>query len=219
MLFLTELNDDNVSYIAESTDGSGKKRLYLEGTYLQSCIKNKNGRMYPEETMDNEVGRYLKESVEMGSGWGELSHPATPILNPDRISHRIVEMRKDGKNWIGKSIVADTACGNTVRGLYETGGRIGVSSRAIGSLVKRGDLMEVQNDFRLATAADVVLNPSAPLAFVNGLMENVSWFYDESNGWKMQEIAEDIKNEVHRDYKSIDEAAMLKMFNKFLGSI
>jgi hypothetical protein len=217
MKLIRELTED-FSYLTEADD-SGKKKLYIEGIFLQADLKNKNGRVYPLSVMEQEVNRYIKEKVEGKSAFGELGHPAGPTINPDRISHRVVSLTREGSNYVGKAQISSTPLGDIARGLIEDGGRLGVSSRGMGSLRERNGVMEVQGDFRLATAGDIVIDPSAPDAFVNGIMENVEWIYDEKNGWKALEIAEQIKEEVHKNYKKLDEGQVLRMFSHFIKNL
>lgn len=199
MKLMAELIEE-VEYVTEAKE-DGTKNFYIEGIFLQSAIKNRNGRVYPEHVMDKEVARYIKESVDRSCALGELNHPNGPQINLDRVSHRIVSLKKEGTNYIGKAIIANTPMGNTAKGIMECGGRLGVSSRGMGTLKPNKDgINEVQSDFRLATAADIVADPSAPDAWVNGIMEGVEWFWDESkNGYKAVETAELAK-------KQIDEA-------------
>lgn len=190
MKLITEKIED-VQYIAEG-EGSEKK-LFIEGIFLQGAIKNRNGRIYPMNVLENETNRYIKEAVEAKKGWGELSHPTGPVINPDRISHRIVSLVKEGNNYIGKALVIkENPSGAIVAGLINSGGAIGVSSRGMGSLKDTGGIMEVQSDFRIATAADVVLDPSAPDAFVRGIMEGVEWSQGPDGQW-IQETVNDTK--------------------------
>lgn len=213
MKLLTELNEQ-VEVIVESSE-DGKKNLFLSGVFLQAAVANRNKRIYPESVLDREVGRYLKESVARNCGWGELNHPAGPSVNLDRVCLRTVELKKEGTNFIGKAIVTSTPMGNIVRGLLESGGQLGVSSRALGSLKPlKDDLNEVQDDLRLL-AIDCVGDPSAPDAWVNGIMENVEYFYDERTG----HLAEVAKSEIKKlSTKQITEN-QLRMFNKFLSEI
>jgi len=166
---------EDVQYIEEATGEDGKKSLFIEGVFLQGGIKNRNGRMYPSQILENEVARYTKESIAANRAYGELGHPSGPAINLDRVSHMIKELRKDGNNYIGKAKIMETPMGNIVRNLIKEGAGLGVSSRGMGTLKAQNGLMEVQNDFRLATAADVVADPSAPDAFVQGIMEGVEW--------------------------------------------
>ena len=220
MKLITETFED-VQYVAEAKE-DGSKNLYIEGVFLQSAIKNRNGRMYPEEIMDREVERYMKESVATKSALGELGHPNGPQINLDRVSHRIVSLRKEGTDYIGKAIITNTPMGNIAKGLIESDARLGVSSRGMGSLKLNSEgINEVQNDFRLATAADIVADPSAPNAFVNGIMESVDWVYDERLGWKAIDLAEQTKKEIEKSVKSreLDEAKRLKIFENYLARL
>lgn len=217
MKLITELNEE-VEIVTEAVldEGTGKKNLYIQGTFLQSAIKNRNGRLYPEETMDKEVGRYIKESVEKNRAVGELGHPAGPQINLDKISHRITELRKDGTNWIGKALITATPMGDIARGLIESGVQLGVSSRAMGTLkMNKQGINEVQNDFRLSTAADIVADPSAPDAFVNGIMEGVEWVW-KNNVLVAEKIEDQIEAAVRS--KELNEQKKLYFFKKFIDS-
>lgn len=218
MKLLQELSED-VQIVTEAKE-DGKKNLYIEGIFLQ-CIPNRNGRIYPEEVMHKEVGRYLKEAIKANRAVGELGHPPNPKLNETLISHKITSLEIDGKNVMGKALVLDTPNGKNLRGLIEGGVQVGVSSRGLGSLkeIKEG-LKEVQDDFRLITAADVVLDPSAPDAFVNGIMENVDWFYDSKSGdWRQAQIAEETKQTIKKMSKRELEEAQLRLFEHYLAQI
>lgn len=162
--------------IIESTGPMEGRNLFVEGIYIECDIVNKNGRLYKLEYMQPIVEKYIKERVETNRAWGELNHPQDLEINPDRISHRIVELKQEGSNFVGKSIICDTPCGNLVKGLISSGGQIAVSTRGGGEITEREDgVAVVDPDFILSTAADIVLDPSAPSAFVNGIMEGVSW--------------------------------------------
>lgn len=191
---ITETTFDIVQQIAEATEPGAKKQFFIEGVFLQSEKKNKNGRVYPKQTMDREVQRYIREHVERGNAFGELGHPAGPTINPDRISHRIVSLREDGNDYIGKAIINNNPMGMIARGLMEDGGQLAVSSRGIGSLKSVGGAMQVQEDFFLSTAADIVINPSAPDAFVNGIMEGREYFWegDSLRERNMEQIRRDL---------------------------
>lgn len=219
MKLITELNED-VEILTEATleeGANGKKNMYIKGIFLQSSIKNRNGRIYPEEIMDNEVGRYIKEQVSKNRAVGELNHPQGPQINPERISHKIVELTKDGTNWMGKAMITSTPMGDVARGLIESGVQLGVSSRGMGTLkMNKQGINEVQSDFKLATAADIVFDPSAPDAFVNGIMEGVEWV------WKGNElVAEKVEDIIERETKSraLNEQKKLYLFAKFLESM
>lgn len=218
MKLITELNEE-INYLTEAKE-SGGKNFYIEGVFLQSGIKNRNGRVYPEEVMDKEVARYIKESINNKTALGELGHPNGPQINLDRVSHRIVSLQKEGKNYVGKAIIANTHMGNQAKGIMECGGKLGVSSRGMGTLkVNKDGINEVQNDFRLATAADIVADPSAPDAWVNGIMESVDWFYDESYGWKGVEIAEETKKVIKKLSIQEIEERKLQLFENYMRKI
>lgn len=220
MKLITEINE-KVEYLTED-NSSGGKNLYIHGVFLQSNIKNKNGRIYPEHIMDNEVNRYILESVNTNKSLGELQHPETPRIQPERVSHLVTELIKDGTNWIGKAKILNTPMGNIVKGIVEGGGTVGVSSRALGS-VKTNSLgiNEVQSDFRLCTAADIVLDPSGPDCFVQGIMESADWVYDDIVGWKMQDLNEQTKKDIDSlaAKKALNEQNTLKMFNNYLNKL
>lgn len=195
MKLITEVFDE-LQYVTEAKE-DGSKNFYIEGVFLQAAVENRNGRIYPEEIMDKEVARYMKEAVDTKTAMGELGHPNGPQINLDRVSHRIVSLRKEGTNYVGKALVTNTPMGNIARGLMESGARLGVSSRGMGSLkLNKEGINEVQDDFRLATAADIVADPSAPNAWVDGIMESVDWIYDERLGWKAIQIAEQAKQDI-----------------------
>lgn len=219
MKLITERIDD-IEYITEAKE-DGTKNLYIEGIFLQSAVKNRNGRIYPEHVMDKEVGRYIKESVDAKTAMGELGHPNGPQINLDRVSHRIVSLKKEGTDYIGKAMITNTPMGNTARGIIESGARLGVSSRGMGTVKpnKKG-INEVQDDFRLATAADIVADPSAPGAWVNGIMEGVEFFFDERSGWKAIEIAELAKREINEAIRRKElEEKKFELFESFLKRI
>lgn len=211
---------EDVEYVTEAKE-DGSKNLYIEGIFLQSAIKNRNGRMYPESVMDKEVSRYMKEAVETKTAMGELGHPNGPQINLDRVSHRIVSLRKEGTDYIGKALITNTPMGNIARGIMESGARLGVSSRGMGTLkLNREGVNEVQDDFRLATAADIVADPSAPNAWVDGIMESVDWVYDERLGWKAVQLAEQTKKEIENAVSSRTlEERKLQMFESYITKL
>ena len=177
MKLISELVEE-VKYLVEEKE-SGKKDFFIEGVFLQGNLKNKNGRVYRTETLDKEVGRYSKEYIEKNRAFGELGHPSGPTINLERASHIIKSLKREGDNFIGKAKILDTPYGNIVKNLMQEGAQLGVSSRGMGSLKENKDgVMEVQDDFYLATAADIVADPSAPDAFVRGIMEGVEWAWD-----------------------------------------
>ena len=171
-----KLITEEVSNVKIITEGKGsKKRMCIEGIFLQGEIKNRNGRMYPIDTLDREVGRYCENFVGKGRALGELGHPDGPTVNLDRVSHKIIELYPEGKNFIGKAKLLETPMGKIAKNLLEEGVQLGVSSRGLGSLRKEGTTSIVADDFVLSTAADIVADPSAPDAFVEGIYEGKEW--------------------------------------------
>jgi hypothetical protein len=214
---------EDVKYITEKRE-DGKKNLYIEGVFMQGGIKNRNGRMYPIDVLVNESARYTKELVEKNRAYGELGHPSGPSINLDRASHRIVELRHVGGSSgdiYGKAMIMDTPMGNIARGIIESGGSLGVSSRGMGTIKESKDgLKEVQNDFFLATAADIVADPSAPDAFVQGIMEGVEWVWD--NGLlKAQKLAGETKRQIDEASKSrtLTTEKKIAIFEAFLTKL
>jgi len=215
MKLITELTED-VTVVTEARE-DGKKNMYIEGIFLQGGIKNRNGRMYPVETLAKEVERYNESYVKSGRALGELGHPDGPQINLDRVSHVITNLRQEGQNWIGKAKLTDTPMGNTAKGLIESGVRLGVSSRGMGSLrLNKEGINEVQDDFHLATAADIVADPSAPDAFVNGIMEGVEWIWENS-----MLVAHKSKMQVESAVRSreLNQERKLQIFENFLNQI
>lgn len=218
MKLITEITED-IQYITESSD-EGKKDLYIEGIFLQGGLKNRNGRLYPVEVLAKEVERYTESHIKKNRAYGELGHPNGPTINLDRVSHLIKEIRQEGNNFIGKAKITDTPMGNIVKNLIlSEGAQIGVSSRGLGSVINKNGVNEVQSDFHLATPADIVADPSAPNAWVNGIMESAEWIFDEKLGWRAIEIAEQTQTLVHKEYKRLDESRLLKEFQKFLNAV
>lgn len=213
----TELIED-VQYITESKETGGKD-WFIEGIFLQSDIKNRNGRMYPVNVLEKEVNRYVTESIQKNRAYGELGHPAGPAINLDRVSHLITELKRDGKNFIGKAKLTETPMGQIARGLLESGASLGVSSRAMGTLKEDKGVMIVQEDLRLSTAADIVADPSAPDAFVKGIMENVEWLYDPvKNTWHEQKLHE-TKKQIHTMSKAQLEEKRLAIMEDYFASL
>lgn len=216
MKFLQEIREDVEVVVEDKEDG--KKHMYIHGVFLQ-CIPNRNGRIYPESVMHKEVNRYIKEAIDQDKAVGELSHPTNPQINLDRISHKIISLKIEGKDIIGKAKLLDTPCGNIAKGLINGGVKLGVSSRGLGSLkeIKEG-LKEVQDDFRLITAADIVSDPSAPQAWVDGIMENVEYFIGPDD--TIQRVAaEAAKKEMKKmSLKEIEETK-LRLLSNYLKSI
>ena len=213
MKLITE-NIEDVEYI---TEGSGtSKNHFIQGIFLEGNVKNRNGRVYPEHVLDKEAGRYIKEMIGAKRAFGELGHPSGPSVNLDRVSHIITEMSKDGGNYLGKAKLTDTPMGNIARGLLESGGKIGVSSRGLGSLktIKDG-IMEVQDDYRLATV-DIVHDPSAPSAFVEGILENVEWLFDPIKDQWIAEELDNIQKSVRKMSKREMEEQTLSLFENYM---
>jgi len=177
--------------------------------------------MYPLNVMQTAVDKYVDNHIKTNRGYGELGHPQGPQINLDRVSHLVVDLQRDGNTnyFIGKARLTDTPMGNTAKGLLDSGANLGVSSRGMGSLKSENGVMVVQPDYSLATAADIVADPSAPGAYVKGIMEGVEWFYDENNGWKALEVIEEHKNLVKKNFKQIDEQKAIHMFQSFLKSL
>ena len=175
MKLISEYNDYAISPVIIEQNEKGEKEYYIEGVFMQSEIKNRNGRVYPKNIMEKEVGRYRKEFIEKDRAFGELGHPEGPTINLDRVSHLITSLEEDGDNYIGRAKILSTPNGQIVRSLISDGAKLGVSSRGLGSLESKGDAQYVKGDFQLATAADIVADPSAPEAFVEGIYEGVEW--------------------------------------------
>ena len=199
MKLITETIED-VKLITE--EKNGKKLLYIEGVFLQSELKNRNGRMYPFAVLDREVKRYNEEYVKSKRALGELGHPDGPTINLDRVSHRITSLKAEGNNFIGKAQILDTPMGNIAKNLLGEGVQLGVSSRGMGSIDKTESCNVVRDDFMLTTAADIVADPSAPDAFVNGIMEGKEWVWN--NGILQESAVAQIKQE-------IDEATLINL--------
>jgi hypothetical protein len=206
---------ETVNYITEGADG--KKELYIEGPFLVSEKKNKNGRLYEFNTMKKEVYRYTEEYINKNRAFGELGHPDSPTINLDRVAILIKGLKEDGTQWIGKAKVLETPMGNIARQLIEGGAQLGVSSRGMGSLKNVNGVNVVQNDFYLATAADIVADPSAPGAFVQGIMEGKEWML--VNGvWTEVEHAEAIR-EIKKASQADIEAVSLRIFENFMKKL
>lgn len=208
---------DSVQLITEAKLGK-EKEYFIEGIFLQSELKNRNGRMYPEKTMDNAVESYVENYVNQKRAYGELGHPDTPSINLDRVSHIITSLRKEGTNWIGKAKILATPMGQIARGLLDGGANLGVSSRALGSLkTGRDGVQIVQDDFILSTAADIVADPSAPDAFVRGIMEGHEWVYVDGK-YVEKQIQETQKLIKATSSKHLTEVSVMA-FEKFLNSL
>ena len=219
MKLIKEITEE-VSYLTEAKE-DGSKSYFIEGIIMQGDIKNRNGRVYPSEVLMKEMARYNKNYVEAKRAYGELGHPSGPTINLDRVSHMFTELRQDGSNVVGKAKVMDTPMGKIVKNLIDEGANLGISSRGMGSVKQnKSGIMEVQKDFMLATAGDIVADPSAPDAFVQGIMEGVSWVYDVAEQtWKSQNAFDEIEDTVKKmSSKELEEQAFA-MFNKFIKSL
>ena len=205
----------NVQFLEEEKEG--KKNYFIEGIFLQAELKNRNNRMYPLRTLQKEVAKYSENYIDKGRALGELGHPDGPSINLDRVSHKIISLKEDGNNFIGKAKLLDTPMGRIAKDLLGEGVKLGVSSRGMGSIRKEENCNVVMDDFMLATAADIVADPSAPDAFVNGIMEGKEWVWD--NGVLKEAKVAQIK-------KEIDQATLLNLqerkisaFEAFLKSL
>ena len=208
---------EQTKFFVENKLGKGKD-YFIEGIFLQSNITNRNGRQYPEAVMDKEVGRYMESLVKQNRAYGELGHPANPQINLDRVSHLIVDLRKEGTNYIGKAKILETPMGNIARGLLDGGANLGVSSRALGSLqMNKEGVQIVQDDFMLSTAADIVADPSAPDAFVRGIMESAEWVFVDGK-FEQKHIEETKKLIQHTSSKRLSEMS-IKAFQNFLQNL
>ena len=214
MKLITETTED-IKYLKEEKDG--KTNLFIEGVFLQSDLKNRNGRVYPREIMQREVNRYVKESIDKKRAMGELGHPDGPTINLDRVSHMITSLREDGSNYIGKAKILDTPMGNIVKNLIDEGASLGVSSRGLGTLKEKNGINEVQDDFVLSTAADIVADPSAPDAFVRGIMEHKECVMVEG-AWMEQEIDAAVRRIKRAGSRELEEEKMA-VFSSFMNKL
>lgn len=218
MKLICEVVED-VKYVTEAKE-SGGKDMYIEGIFMQGNKQNQNNRFYSTEVLAKEAERYVKEKIETNRAFGELGHPSGPSINLERVSHLITELRQDGDNFFGRAKLVDTPYGNIAKNLINAGAKFGVSTRGLGSMVKRKDgVMEVQKDFTLATAADIVADPSAPDAFVQGVMEGVEWIWN--NGVLVQRHLEGVKEEVDSAVRSnsLDLDKKIQIFESFLRKL
>ena len=214
MKLITESIED-IEVLVEESNGS--KNLYIEGVFLQGEIKNRNGRVYPFSVLEKEVGRYNESYVVTGRALGELGHPDGPTVNLDRVSHKIVSLKSEGSNFRGKAQILSTPMGNIARNLLESGVKLGVSSRGMGSIEERNGANYVRDDFMLATAADIVADPSAPDAFVNGIMEGKEWVWD--NGILKESKVDKYKRYISESTRKNIEERSLKVFEDFLFNL
>lgn len=211
-------------HVLTETSEHEPKQYFIEGIFMQGDIKNRNGRIYPSTILEKEMVRYGDQFIKTKRALGELGHPDGPQINGDRVSHLITEMKRDGSNFVGKAKILSTPMGNIVKTFIDEGVKVGVSTRGLGSVkpTKEG-IMEVQNDFHLATV-DIVTDPSGPNCFVNGIMENTEYFYDIVSGtWRAQQMIEEAVKEVKKTYKrterKIDEAYAARLLENFIRSL
>jgi hypothetical protein len=230
-LLITETFDEDCEVLTEANE-NGKKQYYIQGNMMQGNLKNRNGRIYPSEVLEKEMNRYNEQFIKTKRALGELNHPQGPQINADRVSHLITEMKRDGDNFVGKAKILSTPMGEIVKTFIDEGVRIGVSTRGLGSVKQTKDgIMEVQNDFHLATV-DIVTDPSGPDCFVNGIMENTQYFYDIASGtWRAQELQEfieetvaELKQEYVRPVTKVtkyvfDEQKAAQIFENFMAKL
>jgi hypothetical protein len=216
MKLITELNED-VKYVVEEREG--KKHVFIEGIIMQGELENRNGRMYRINTLEKEMNRYNEQYVSKNRAYGELGHPSGPTINLERACIMFKKLYREGNNIMGKAKVLDTPMGNIVKGLISEGASLGISSRGMGSIKENSKgIMEVQDDFHLATAGDIVADPSAPDAFVRGIMEGVEWVWD--NGLLKAQRVEQYKEEINRGARQgISEETAIKLFNQFFQDL
>lgn len=216
MKLITELNED-VKYLVEDRDG--KKHVFIEGVIMQGEIENRNGRMYRINVLEKEMNRYNEQYVSKNRAYGELGHPSGPTINLERACIMFKKLYREGNNIMGKAKVVDTPMGNIVKGLISEGASLGISSRGMGSIKENAKgIMEVQDDFHLATAGDIVADPSAPDAFVRGIMEGVEWVWD--NGLLKAQRLEQYKEEINRGARQrISEETAIKVFKQFFQDL
>ena len=217
MKLISEFNDYAVAPVIVESNESGKKDYFIEGIFMQSEIKNRNGRIYPKEVIQKEVKRYNKEFVEQDRAFGELGHPEGPTINLDKVSHMITKLEEDGNNFVGRAKILSTPNGQIVKNLIDDGAKLGVSSRGLGSLESKGNAQYVKDDFQLATAGDIVADPSAPEAFVEGIMEGVEWVY-ESGILKAKDIDE-MQKEMKTARLNKLEETKLNLWKRFVENL
>jgi hypothetical protein len=215
MKLFCDLNE-NIQVLTEEP-APGQKNYFIEGIFLQGNITNRNKRKYPMETLQKEVSRYNENFVKQKRAFGELGHPEGPTINLERVSHMITDLRREGHNFIGRAKIMDTPYGKIVKNLIDEGAKLGVSSRGMGSLEERNGVNVVKDDFQLATAADIVADPSAPEAFVRGIMEGKEWIWE--SGRLVEKDIEQIKKDIKKTNLRNLEEAKINAFNKFLRGL
>lgn len=206
---------ETINYIAEEKDG--KRSLFIEGPFIQTEVVNRNGRKYLRETVAKEIERYTENYINKNRAFGELGHPDTPTINLDRVSHLTTSLRQEGNDWIGKAKILDTPMGTIVKNLLEGGAQVGVSSRGLGSIKTVNGVNIVQDDFHLATAADIVADPSAPNAFVQGIMEGKEWMM--VNGIWTEVHYEEAKKQIQKASRKDIERVSLQIFENFIKKL
>ena len=216
MKLICEVNEQDVQYITEANE-NGQKDYKIKGVFMQGEIKNRNGRVYPMQVLDEQVKKYNENYVKQNRAYGELGHPSGPTINLERVSHMITDLNKEGNNYIGEAKIMDTPYGKIVKNLMDEGAKLGVSSRGMGSLKQNGNSQVVQKDYHLATAADIVADPSAPDAFVEGIMEGKEWVWD--NGVLREAQVNEYRKEIYKTSKADLEGAKLKIFADFLSKL
>jgi len=216
MKLICEITEE-IKVIKEGADNA-PKNYFIEGIFLQAEMKNRNGRMYPQEMLQREIDRYKTEYVDKKRAFGELGHPDGPTINLDRVSHMITDLREDGTNFVGKAKILSTPNGNIVKALIDEGARLGVSSRGMGSIKTEGrDIQVVQDDFYLATAADIVADPSAPDAFVNGIMEGKEWVWQ--NGILREHDVAALKSAIKKAPQKQVKKITIEAFEAFMKKL
>lgn len=215
MKLFCDLNE-NIQVLTEEP-APGQKNYFIEGIFLQGNITNRNKRRYPMETLQKEVFRYNDNFVKQKRAFGELGHPEGPTINLERVSHMITDLRQEGSNFIGRAKIMDTPYGKIVKNLIDEGAKLGVSSRGMGSLEERNGVNVVKDDFQLATAADIVADPSAPEAFVRGIMEGKEWIWE--SGRLVEKDIEQIKKDIRKTSSRHLEETKMNAFNKFLRGL
>ena len=214
---ISEHIEQDTDYLIEQDEKTGNKNYKIKGIFMQADIKNRNGRIYPMEVLQKEVKRYNKQYINEKRAFGELGHPDGPTVNLERASHMITALYPDGKNFIGEAKILGTPMGEIVKSLMDDGAKLGVSSRGMGSLDQKNGANYVRNDFYLATAADIVADPSAPNAFVEGIMEGKEWVWD--NGVLVEKDIEAWKMEIYKARKREVEETKVKVFENFLKKL
>ena len=214
-LIKEEVNE--IQFLTEMNEKTGQKEMFIEGIFMQAETKNRNGRVYPFDVLNKEVERYNRDYVNKNRAFGELGHPDSPTINLDRVSHMITKLYPDGNNIMGKAKIMDTPNGKIVKSLLDGGASLGVSTRGVGSLKPHNGYQLVQDDFHLATAADIVADPSAPNAFVQGIMENAEWVLTDT-GWQQVHF-DRAKKMIKEASKNDIETVALRLFENFISKL